>query len=135
MKRDMDLARELTLRIESMVPPAGLFDPFLNLDPSEHAMKFDGFTVAEVHYHLHLLAEAGFLDGVKELRGSTCVMVKGLTWKGHDFVDSVRDPEIWRETKDGAKKVGGFSLELLVALAKGLIKKKIEEHTGVELDL
>jgi hypothetical protein len=31
------------------------------------------------------------------------------------------------------KKAGGFSLELLSALAKGLIKKKIEEHTGIQL--
>jgi Hypothetical protein (DUF2513) len=54
---------------------------------------------------------------------------------GHDFVDSVRDDSIWREAKDGAKKAGGFSLELLGALAKGLLKKKIEQHTGVEIDL
>jgi hypothetical protein len=31
------------------------------------------------------------------------------------------------------KKAGGFSLELLGDLAKGLLKKKIEDHTGVQL--
>ena len=58
-----------------------------------------------------------------------------LTWDGCDFLDSVRDDEIWRQTKDGVTKAGGFSLDLMKALAKGLIKKQIETHTGVELDL
>lgn len=62
-------------------------------------------------------------------------MIKRLTWQGHDFLDKVRDPEIWHATKEGAKKAGGFSLELLGALAKGFLKKKIEAHTGVDLDL
>ncbi len=56
-----------------------------------------------------------------------------LTWDGHDFLDSIRDPVIWQETKEGVKKAGGFSLELLGDLAKGLLKKKIEDHTGVQL--
>ncbi|MDE0853931.1 MAG: DUF2513 domain-containing protein, partial [Nevskia sp.] len=96
---------------------------------------FDGCTVTQVHYHVRLLANAGFLDSVRELPGSTCVMAKGLTWKGHDFADSVRDPEIWRVTKENARRVGGFSVDVLVALAKGFVKKKIEEHTGIKLDM
>jgi hypothetical protein len=58
-----------------------------------------------------------------------------LTPRGHDFLDSVRDPAIWHETKEGVKKAGGFTLELLGALAKGLVVKKIEHHTGIKLDL
>lgn len=58
-----------------------------------------------------------------------------LTWEGHDFLDTIRDDEVWAATKDGVKKAGGFSLELMKALAKGLLRKKIEHHTGIELDL
>jgi hypothetical protein len=57
-----------------------------------------------------------------------------LTWEGDNFVDSVRDDAIWHEAEEGAKKAGSLSLELLGALAKGLIKK-IEQHTGVNLDI
>jgi hypothetical protein len=59
---------------------------------------------------------------------------KRLTWSGHEFLDNVRDPEIWRRTKEGADKVGGFSLEVLGASAKGFIKKQVSEKTGSELD-
>lgn len=52
-----------------------------------------------------------------------------------EYLDDIRDPDIWRQTKEGANQVGGFSLDVLRALAKGLVKKNIEKHTGVEIDL
>lgn len=58
---------------------------------------------------------------------------RALTWAGHDFIDSVRDPETWAKTKKTAAGAGGFTVDLLKDLAKGLIKKKIEEHTGIKL--
>lgn len=60
-------------------------------------------------------------------------MFKRLTWEGHDFVDAVRDNDIWKKTRQGANAAGGFSVDLLKDLAKGFIKKKISEHTGIEI--
>jgi hypothetical protein len=56
-----------------------------------------------------------------------------LEWAGHDFLDSVRDPEIWAKTKQGAETAKGFTVDLLKDLAKGLVKKQIEDYTGVKL--
>jgi hypothetical protein len=36
--------------------------------------------------------------------------VTGLTSSGHEFPDSVRDPEIWRKTIEGANKAGSFTV-------------------------
>lgn len=58
-----------------------------------------------------------------------------LTWEGCDFLDSIRDEQVWRKTKEGVKQAGGFTFELLKSLAKGLLKRKIEDHTGIELNL
>jgi hypothetical protein len=52
---------------------------------------------------------------------------------GYDFLDSMRNPEIWAETKKGAEEAGGFTFDLIRDLAKGLVKKQIEELTGVKL--
>jgi len=43
------------------------------------------------------------------------------------------DPEIWRKTKDGAAAAKGWTMDLLADLAKGFIKKQIEDRTGVKL--
>lgn len=59
--------------------------------------------------------------------------VNGVTWSGHDFIDSIRDPDVWDRTKAGASKAGRFTVELLKDLAKGFIKKQIEDRTGISL--
>ena len=81
-----------------------------------------------------LTEEVGFVDGstANEFTNAKLFELR-LTWAGHDYLDAVRDPEIWKQTRAGAEKVGGFTIDLLKELAKGLIKKKIEEHTGVKL--
>ncbi|MOA67102.1 hypothetical protein D3C78_1941230 [compost metagenome] len=60
-------------------------------------------------------------------------IIRGLTPAGHDFADSVRDEKIWRRAKEGALAAGGSTIEILVDLAKGLIRKKIGEATGIQL--
>ena len=47
------------------------------------------------------------------------------------YYDAYND--IWKKTRQGASAAGGFSVDLLKDLAKGFIKKKISEHTGVEI--
>jgi hypothetical protein len=39
----------------------------------------------------------------------------------------------WAKTKNAAAGAGGFTIELLKDLAKGLVKKQIEVLTGVKL--
>ena len=84
-----------------------------------------------------LLVEAGLLKGQQPpLRrlGTPMWTDLDLTWAGHDFVDAIRDPQIWNETRKGLEYAGSFTLDLVKALAKGFITKKIEEHTGVKLE-
>ncbi|QBK31616.1 DUF2513 domain-containing protein [Roseitalea porphyridii] len=116
MKRDMDLIREVLLQIED------------GCDAFDYD-EFEG-EADYLEYQLVLLRDAGFIDA--HLLDSSCAINK-ITWDGHDFLDSVRDPEIWRKTKDGAAAAGGFTVELLGELAKGLIKTKIKQHTGIDV--
>ena len=125
----MDLIRELLLKLEEFPKlPTEVF----HITPDSQEVVVPGYSYDQLDYHISLICEAGFID-----EGATSPMVgicfRSLTWEGHDFLDSIRDPEIWSQTKEGVKKAGGFSLELLSALAKGLIKKKIEEHTGIQI--
>ena len=132
MKRDMDLIRTLLLRLEALPIRAG---GTAHIPPDAHEIAVDGKTPDEIEFHLKLLCDAGYIDvggGGKPMEG---ISFRKLTWAGNDFLDTVRDPAIWHETKEGAKKAGGFSVDLLLALGKGLIKKKIQQHTGVEIEL
>jgi hypothetical protein len=130
MKRDMDLVRELLLRIEAINlrtgKPVPQMVPLENLiGPNEHRDS--------IAYHVRLLIDAGFVKGPTAFLASEIPAVTGMTWSGHDFLDSIRDPEIWRRTKEAAKEAGGSTVEILRDIAVGLIKTQIKKHTGVEL--
>ena len=129
MRRDFDLIRLILLDIEEKYTAL----------PNSRKYHFDHPDRDAVADSLRLLVERGLIDAKFRQTWSEhpaeLYSRPRLTWEGHDFLDSVRDDEIWTETKEGVKQAGGFSLDLMKALAKGLVKKKIEHHTGVEIDL
>jgi hypothetical protein len=80
--------------------------------------------------------EAGFIDAidVQSMGDPYKQMIPmRLTYAGHQYLENIRDPEIWRKTNEGAKKIGSFSLETLGELAKGLVRQQIKRHTGIDL--
>ena len=126
MKREMDLVRDLLLQIEQ-------FDQGYGGDVEIEAGDHEPQVVAE---HLRLLLEARLIEGdavPDDEYAFDHILPTRLTWLGHDFLDTVRDPEIWKKTKEGALSAKGFTLDLLQDLAKGFIKKQIEERIGIAL--
>jgi hypothetical protein len=58
-----------------------------------------------------------------------------LTMADHEYLDAIRDDEVWHRTKEGAHAFGSFGSEALGALAQGFVREKIRQHTGIEVDL
>jgi hypothetical protein len=127
MKRDMDLIRELLLKLEALPLRRG---ESVHITPGWEGIAVPGYDIDQIDYHL--TQEAGLIDegGMRAAEG---IGFRSLTWEGHDFLDSVRDPKIWAKTKSGALAAGGFTVDLLKDLAKGFVNKQIEERTGVKL--
>lgn len=130
MQRDMDLIRAIILKLESWELNPGAIMVSHDI---ENDFQVDGYTAHQISYHFNLIAENGWIDTAGRNPTSRGFTFRSLTSKGHDFADSVRDDKIWATTKEGALKAGGFTLELLGSLAKGLVKKQLEKHTGIEL--
>jgi hypothetical protein len=129
MKRDMDLIRELLLKLEALPIRRG---GMVTISPDADELAVPGHDADQIDYHLLQICKSGFIDegGLRPMVG---IGFRCLTPAGHDFLDSVRDPETWAKTKKAATSAGGFTLDLLKDLAKGFIKKKIEDLTGVQL--
>src|SRR5215216_572246 len=101
----MDLIRELMLTLEAIDTEP---NRIVRLDPS----TVEGYEPKQVIYHYRLLCEAGYVDvGTSTLKADLPTF-RRLTWAGHDFIDSVRDPEVWRKTKAGASKAGSWTIEI-----------------------
>lgn len=125
MKRDMDIIRELLLFIESN-------DSYNGSGYGPVKGEALGKPANIVLYHVSLLADAKLVSVVNWLANGD-PLIRGLTWEGHEFLDTIRDPEIWKKTKDGTALAGGFTFELLKDLAKAFIKTKIEQQTGIKI--
>nr|WP_294510085.1 DUF2513 domain-containing protein [uncultured Rhodopila sp.] len=128
MKRDMDLVRDILLKIES-APGKSSWNVLIDGVEGEDKQKL-------LLAHLPLMRDAHLVKFLSLNAGIYTVMENiELTWEGHDLLDSVRSPEVWKKTKKGVEAAGGFTIDLMKSLAKGFVKKQIEEHTGVKLEL
>lgn len=129
MIRDMDLIRELLLRLEALsTKPGALYV----LTGREEELTVEGFSEAQIEYHLNLLRDAGYIEspGSQPMEGVTFT---SLTWHGHDFLDSVRNPETWSRTKEGALKIGGWTVDMLLDIAKAYARHLAREKLGLDL--
>lgn len=123
MRRDPDLIRELMLRLEALPPSRGP----VTANPNGASFAVEGFTRDEVNYHLDLIRRSGFVEDTG-IRPPFGISFRALTPASHDFVDSVRNPDAWKATKDRAGKVGNFTLGFLADLVKAWAKSEAAKH-------
>jgi len=123
MKLEKELVREILLAVEAHDKPQGWMK-----------LTVEGRSPTEVSYHVMLLNEAGLLVGIS-LGGMNSFHWEPirLTYEGHEFLDAVRDGEVWKRTKEGAEKVGGAGLGMLVEIGKAYGKQVLKERLGIEL--
>jgi len=96
MTRDMDLIRELLLRLEALPLQTGAIVMLTGVEPE---IAVAGYSHEQIEYHLHLLKEAGLIESTRS-QPMIGIMFRGLSWRGHDFLDSVRSPETWKRAQD-----------------------------------
>lgn len=128
MKRDMEYIRELLLKIEGAEGPIENSLDLLGPTPSDE-------DTSKLNYHLEMLIdETGFVTGIEahSMEHMQWMELK-LTWRGHEFIEQVRDPEVWARTKEGAKKAGNFGIEFLIEIAKAYGKHVAKERLGIDL--
>lgn len=123
MKLDKDLVRDILLAIEAYDEPEGLIE-----------LHIDDRSPEEISYHVRLLDEAGLLaalntGGLDHFRWQPL----RLTYQGHEFIETVRDGEVWRLTKAGAEKAGGTSLAMMLEIGKAFGKQVLKDRLGIEL--
>lgn len=130
--RDMDLIRQLLLDAEDGKRGYTIVSEtdarLLGIDDSI-AMSDTG--AAKLEYHLDLLADAGF---IRLQRAGIMWQVETITWKGQEFLASVRNSEVWTKAKAGAITAGNQSVAFIWELAKAYGKHLASERLGIKLD-
>ena len=116
MKRDLDLVRDILLKVEKNENLDGQM--WMDFKDSKHSQK-------EIVLHLIWLSEAGYLklvEGAGISSDDENPVVTRLTWEGCEFLESARDDQRWKKAKEIGATLGNFSFQIifpvLVELAK-----------------
>lgn len=112
MRRDMDLIREMLIRIEE----------FPNYSPSKYVpMDFEDVDEETIIYHKELIFKAGFI----EIRGNYVTLdgrsfgrenageIIGLTWAGQEFLALMKNDTAWNKAKEVMRKTGDMAFQVL----------------------
>jgi hypothetical protein len=134
MKRDLDLMRDLLLKVEEATIGDVERNPW-------QVFSSSGTPSQVVIYHVRLLLERKLLHSQSiNLEGqnqdgtpTAKFLPDALTDEGHEFLETIRDPEVWRKTKEGTYKIGSFGIDVIKDLAKGFLKTEIKKLTGLEV--
>lgn len=113
MRRDLNLIREILLRLEEL-PMAP--------NPTPRAVEIKGYDGDQIHAHIELLRQAGYVQP-KGPQHPIAWYGADLTSKGHDFLAAARSREIWRRALTRCDEYGidpplPVLEELLVSLVR-----------------
>jgi Hypothetical protein (DUF2513) len=118
MVRDIDSVRDLLCQIEQ--DPA--YDNTTDETPTLEGFGIEGHSEEEMAYDLCLLIREGFINGNAD-SGYQMPYVRGLTWKGHELLADISDPDIWAKTKEHTKVLAGVGVAFVWEVAKAQIRK------------
>ena len=123
-KRDFERIREILLHLENH-----------DSDDGYVWTRNDPFYRQSDNYQFTLMVQAGFITGTDYLSMAGIVPDRvQITFNGHDYLNAIRDEGIWSRTKTAVAETGGSAtLELLKNIATGFVKKKLSQHTGLDL--
>ena len=129
MKRDMELVRKILFAMEESNSTIFILPDVPNID---------GYTKDKIIYHMRIMANANLLNYEKEevvhetnINGRAPFKNKFtyekyyLDWKGHEFVETIRDDTQWNKVKETMTKAGGFIFDIALMVGKSYIEKNV----------
>lgn len=126
MKLNYDCVRSVLLTVEK----SKTIDEELNLNPLAVETIFEQlpkYEDSEILYTIEKLKEAGYINAALHFAAGHFIdgAVSSITYSGHEYLDNIREPEVWRKVKTMLKNAGATTLPLISQAAKMLIGSQL----------
>ena len=128
MKLNIDCVRDLLLAIESEVNfTENLKYPSVNINSLCESDFLKKYQKCDICYAALKLNEGGFIDLTPTYGDNriTSILIDSLTYEGHQFLESIKPPNVWTKTKNKAAKIGSFAVDIVSQIAIDYILKNI----------
>lgn len=126
MKLNYDCVRSVLLTVEK----SKTIDEELNLNPLTVETIFEQlpkYEDNEILYTIEKLKEAGYINAALQFAAGHFIdgAVSSITYSGHEYLDNIREPEVWRKVKAILKNAGAITLPLISQAAQMLIGSQL----------
>ena len=126
MKLNYDCVRSVLLTVEK----SKTIDEELNLNPLAVETIFEQlpkYEDNEILYTIEKLKEAGYINAALHFAAGHFIdgAVSSITYSGHEYLDNIREPEVWRKVKTMLKNAGAITLPLISQAAQLLIGSQL----------
>jgi Hypothetical protein (DUF2513). len=111
MKLDNDLVRLMLLEVEEIVDGSICYE--INSFCEVH---FPDTDFSKTRYHMKYLIDAGYVESIRGF-------FVDITPTGRDFLNNVRDNQVWATTKETIKPLGTVALNVVSEVAATIVKK------------
>ena len=134
MKLEIDIARSLLLALEDKLRfTDDLEIPSVFITDVCSSVFLSRYSLPQITYTAIKLKEAGYIEAYIEISdgrvGTVCF--SGITFSGHQFLESARNQANWNKTKEIAGKAGNFTLKALESISAGLAEAYIKKTLGL----
>ena len=126
MKLNYDCVRSVLLTAEK----SKTIDEELNINPVTVETIFEQlpkYEDNEILYTIEKLKEAGYINAALHFAAGHFIdgTVSSITYSGHEYLDNIREPEVWRKVKAMLKNAGATTLPLISQAAQMLIGSQL----------
>jgi hypothetical protein len=126
MKLNYDCVRSVLLTVEK----SKTIDEELNLNPLTVETIFEQlpkYEDNEILYTIEKLKEAGYINAALQFAAGHFIdgAVSSITYSGHEYLDNIREPEVWRKVKAMLKNAGAITLPLISQAAQMFIGSQL----------
>ncbi|WP_158582414.1 DUF2513 domain-containing protein [Rummeliibacillus sp. POC4] len=123
MKLNHDCVRDLLLAVEDIPSLTGWYS-IPQLMKNEN-LKDKHYSIDEIAYTATCLGDAGFIKTDPNNREPEYYTIQRMTWNGHAFLDDIRDPKVWKKTKEIASNLASVSVKSLFEISTNLARKYV----------
>ena len=126
MKLNYDCVRSVLLTVEK----SKTIDEELNLNPLAVETIFEQlpkYEDSEILYTIEKLKKAGYINAALHFAAGHFIdgAVSSITYSGHEYLDNIRESEVWRKVKTMLKNAGAITLPLISQAAQLLIGSQL----------
>lgn len=132
MRIDNDCVRDILLAVEENTTYEKAM--YCRFRPSNTPSQLQKYEIDKILYHIRNLILAKYLYHPQNpSEGAEYEKYVDLTPSGHEFLNTIRDPKVWSETKQFAEKAGSFSLRIISAIAEGIARGTVSSHFNLPI--